>query len=151
MTFGFPLQFEAVWNRSLKAKLDNMNQPKHKSIYIFMRHNMGRNLYFQLWNGTIELPVLHNKCSTGFCTSWTRHSLSFQDCKHGRRKVPFSWLLLSKPTSNLGCLLLSLYNWNSLSSSSRCSYRSNLFLLIFTLTEKKLFLLLLILQPAATN
>lgn len=121
---------------SSKAKLDNMNQPKHKSIYIFMRCNIGRNLYFQLWNGTIELP--------GLCTSWTRHSLSFQDWKHGRRKVPFSWLLLSIPTSNLGCLLLSLYNWNILSSSNRCSYRSNQFLLIFTLTEKKLFFFLVV-------
>lgn len=121
-------QFEI---ESSKAKLDNMNQPKHKSIYIFMRCNIGRNLYFQLWNGTIELP--------GLCTSWTRHSLSFQDWKHGRRKVPFSWLLLSIPTSNLGCLLLSLYNWNILSSSNRCSYRSNQFLLIFTLTEKIFF------------
>lgn len=152
MIFGSLFSLKQFEIGSLKAKLENMNQPKQMSIYIFMKLNMERNLYFQFWNGTIALPVLHDKCSSSFHIPWTKHSSSFQDWKHGRRKGTFSQHLLSKPTSNLVCLLLSVYIWNSLSSSSTCSYRSNLFSTHFyPLREEKKLLFLVLLQPADTN
>lgn len=128
---------------SSKAKLDNMNQPKHKSIYIFMRCNIGRNLYFQLWNGAIELPV--------YAPPGPGIHFPFRTGSMGGGKSPFHDFYFPYPPA-----IWVVYFYHCITETASAPQTGALtgqtnFYLFLPSQRKNFFFWLLLLQPAATN